>query len=329
MATSLGRQGPVLEPDPDGPGYLAMKPRLRPAEKTHRVRRLALDRGDQRIGYIMIAPLVIGAVVFGVIPFGYVVWYSLHNWVPVARQFQWIGLQNYVRLISDPEVINSLIVTGEFVASVVVSEMAAALMLAVLLNRRMRGIGVFRAAFFVPVVITSAAWTIIWKYLLAGNGVLNAALSMVGITGPNWLLEKPFALFALVAVVDLKSIGIPLVILLAGLQNVPAELKEAGAIDGASSFRIFASITWPLLTPTVFLATIVSVISALDVFVSVQVLTTGGPANSTSVLAYTLYQVAFGREEFGYGSAIGVVLFMLVFGVTLLQWFGRRRWVHE
>lgn len=277
----------------------------------------------------MVAGPVIGALVFGIAPLIFIAWYSLHDWAPLTGRFDFVGLANFVELADSSTFRTSLMVTAIFVLGVVVSETVVALVLATLLNRRMRGIGTFRAAYFAPVVIAYAAWALVWDYLLASNGAINTFLASLGIAGPDWLNSPSWALVSVILIVLFKGVGQNMILFLAALQSVPSELLEASEIDGASAPRRFRSITFPLITPTVMMVLILTTVGALNIFVPIQLLTSGGPGNSTNVISYFLYEVAFKQQEFGLGSAIGIVLFAIVLALTLTQWGLRKKWVHD
>lgn len=277
----------------------------------------------------MIAVPVMGALVFGAAPLLYIAWYSLHDWSPLAGRFDFVGFDNYTFLFGSRTFQTSLIVTGIFVLGVVVAETIVAMGLALLLNRRVRGIGLFRAAYFAPVVIAYVAWVLVWDYLLASNGTINSLLATFGIAGPDWLHSPSWALTSIIVVVLFKGVGQNMILFLAALQNVPDELLEAAAIDGASSIKRFFRITLPLMTPTVLMVLILTTVGALNIFVPIQLMTEGGPGNSTNVLSYYIYEIAFKQQEFGMGSAVAVVLFVIVLVLTVSQWGLRKRWVHD
>jgi multiple sugar transport system permease protein len=291
--------------------------------------RRAMARREAALGIGMVAMPVLGALVFGVAPLLFIGWYSLNDWSPLAGKFDFVGAANFIQLATSSTFQTSLAVTGAFVVGVVVTETVVALLLATLLNRRLRGIGLFRAAYFAPVVVAYVAWALVWDYLLASNGAVNTVLSAVGIPGPDWLNSPSWALFSVILIVLFKGVGQNMVLFLAALQAVPRELLEAGEIDGASPFARFRSITFPLITPTVMMVLILTTVGALNIFVPIQLLTHGGPGNSTNVISYYLYEVAFKQQEFGLGSAVGIILFVIVLLLTLGQWSLRKRWVHD
>lgn len=287
-------------------------------------------RRDTLVGYIFVAPQVVGSLVFVIGPLIAVFWYSLHEWNILAGTFQYRGAENYKRLVADPALPGVLRSTAIFSAGLVVLNLTLALMLAVALNEKLRGTTLFRTIFFSPVVVTLVAWTIVWGFLLQKDGGINAILQVVGINGPNWLRTPGTAMASVIIVQVFKNVGLNMILFLAGLQGVPTELYEAAQMDGASRWRTFWRITMPLISPTILLTAILTIVGSLQVFAQIAVLTQGGPGNSTTVLVYYLYQQAFQFQKFGYGSALAVVLFVIVLVLTLVQWRMRRKWVfHE
>jgi multiple sugar transport system permease protein len=298
----------------------------KPRRRTSQARRRRLDNA---VGLTFVAPQLLGVIAFGIVPLGFAVWYSLHEWSPLAGTFTFTGAQNYRQLLTDPAVRSSLLVTLVFALLLVTTNIVVSLSLALLVNRKIAGVVVFRTVYFSPVVVSAVAWTVVWSYLLASNGGINAILRQLGVAGPNWLKETPFALLAVVTVQLIKGLGMNMVLFLAALQNVPAQLLEAAQLDGAGSLRRFRSVTVPLIAPTMLLVVIITTSGALDVFAPIQVLTKGGPDGSTTVISYYLYQVAFVQQRFGYGSTVGILLFVITAGLALLQWSSRKRWVHD
>lgn len=287
-------------------------------------------RRDHLAGYLFIAPQLIGTVLFVIVPLGLVVWYSLHEWNVLADTFIYVGGENYQQLLADQNLPSVMSATGLFSVALVVVNLSLALLLAVLLNQRLRGTIVFRTLFFSPVVVSLVAWTIVWGFLLQDTGGINALLDLVGIDGPNWLRGETTAMISVVLVQVVKNVGLNMVLFLAALQGVPAEIYDAARVDGASRWDQFRLITVPLISPTILLTSIITVVGSLQVFAQIAVLTQGGPGTSTTVLVYYLYQQAFQFHHFGYGATLSVLLFGIVLILTLAQWQLRRRWVfHE
>ncbi|WP_228446964.1 carbohydrate ABC transporter permease [Streptomyces paludis] len=284
---------------------------------------------DRWLGVAFVAPQVLGVIVLGVVPFLFVIWYSLNEWRPLTGEMEFTGLGNYSRLFADPTFSASVVASLFFSAGVLVLNLVIAISLAVLLNRRMKGITAFRTIFFSPVVVSVVAWSVTWGFLLAPNGGINGALKVLGIDGPSWLADSSTALISLVVVQVFKGVGMNMVLFLAALQSVPEEIREAAQLDGATPWKSFWSITVPMIAPTILLTGILTTIGSLEVFAPVQLLTDGGPGNATNVLPFFLYRTAFVSQQFGYASAIGVVLFAIILALTMLQWTSRRKWVHD
>ena len=301
-----------------------------PSPRPVRRRFWTARRRDHLAGYLFIAPQLIGTIVFVIVPLGLVVWYSLHEWNVLAGTFTYTGAENYEHLLADPNLPSVISATGLFSVGLVVVNLSLALLLAVLLNQRLRGTIVFRTLFFSPVVVSIVAWTIVWGFLLQDTGGINALLDVVGVDGPNWLRGDATAMISVVLVQVVKNVGLNMVLFLAALQGVPADIYEAARVDGASRWDQFRKITVPLISPTILLTSIITVVGSLQVFAQIAVLTQGGPGTSTTVLVYYLYQQAFQFHHFGYGATLSVLLFAIVLILTVVQWQMRRRWVfHE
>lgn len=287
-------------------------------------------RRDNLAGYLFIAPQLAGSIVFVFVPLVLVIWYSLHEWNVLADTFDFVGADNYRQLTDDPKLGGVLTATTLFSAGLVVVNLSLALLLAVLLNQRLRGTIFFRTVFFSPVVVSLVAWTIVWGFLLQDNGGINGVLDAMGVSGPNWLRGETTAMISVIVVQVVKNVGLNMVLFLAALQGVPANLYEAAKVDGANRWRQFRTITVPLISPTILLTSIITVVGSLQVFAQIAVLTQGGPGTSTTVLVYYLYQQAFQFHHFGYGATLSVLLFVIVLVLTVAQWQMRKRWVfHE
>jgi multiple sugar transport system permease protein len=286
-----------------------------------------LRRRDSLTAYLFIGPQVVGFLLFVLYPLVAVVWESFHATNLLSGSSTFNGVDNYRQLADDPVTPTVARVTLLFSVGLVVLNISLALLLAVLLNQRLRGTAAFRTIFFSPVVVSLVAWTIVWNFLLQDNGGINSILRTLGVDGPNWLRGGNTALLSVIVVQVLKNVGLNMVLFLAALQGVPASLLEAAQIDGAGPWRRFRSITLPMISPTVLLTSIITVSGSLQVFAQIQILTGGGPANHTNVLVFYFYQQAFQNHDFGYGSALAVVLFVIILGLTLLQWRLRKRWV--
>ncbi|MUK00482.1 ABC transporter permease subunit [Vibrio cholerae] len=286
-----------------------------------------LRRRDALVGWLFIAPQLIGVIVFVLLPVGLSVWFSLNEWNVFTGTMEFVGGENYDRALNDPKIGAVLGTTAIFSGGVVVLNLALGLGLAVLLNRKIPGGDVFRTLFFSPVVISVVAWTLVWGFLLQDNGAINGLLAIVGIDGPNWLQEGPTAMASVIVTQVIRSVGVNMVLFLAALQGVPGDLYEAARIDGANPRAIFFRITLPLISPTLLLTGILTIVGSLQAFAQVAVLTEGGPGLSTTVLVYYVFQQAFEFSDIGYGSTLSLMLLLFVLILTVMQWQLRKKWV--
>lgn len=284
-------------------------------------------RRDALAGYVFISPQLVGVALFVLLPVGLAIWYSLNDWNIFSGRLEFIGGGNYAQLLTDPQLPSVLTATVVFSGGIVVLNIALGLGLAVMLNRRFRGVTFFRTLFFSPVVVSVVAWTLVWGFLLQDNGGINGALAVIGIDGPNWLQGGGTAMIAVIVSQVVRSVGINMVLFLSALQGVPRELHEAARIDGAGSRTVFFRITLPLISPTVLLTAIITIVGALQAFAQIAVLTGGGPGLSTTVLVYYVFQQAFEFNNIGYGSTLALMLLTFVMLLTLLQWQLRKKWV--
>ncbi|MEQ8671629.1 MAG: sugar ABC transporter permease [Aggregatilineales bacterium] len=304
----------------------------KPENKTQSKKpRLSLATKDALYGYLFVAPQVIGFLLFVVGPLIAVIFYSFQERNILTGISQPAGFENYERMMNGDPIFRTVIVNSMiFTAGLVPLNLIFALVLAVLLNRQMRGITIFRTLFFAPVVTSAAAWAIVWRFILQGeSGTLNQFLAIVGIDGPNWLREPEWAMFSVIFTRVLKNVGLNMIIFLAALQSIPREYDEAAKVDGANAFQRFFRITIPMLSPTILLVTVLTIIGSLKIFDHIVLMTNGGPSNSTTVLVYYIYFQAFRVFNTGYASALAVMLFVLALAATMTQWFMRKRFVYS
>ncbi len=286
-----------------------------------RARREAIE------GYVSISPWLIGFVVFTVGPLLASVYYSFTQWT-ITRPPEWIGAENYVRMFTrDPLFWQALKVTVLYVMLSLPLKLVAGLGLSLLLNMKLHGMNVYRTVFYIPAVISGVAISLMWMWLLQPDtGVINTLLSMVGIQGPGWFWDPNWALPS-VALMGIWSVGGSAIIYLAGLQNIPPHLYEAGMLDGANSWKRFWRITLPLLTPTIFFLLVIELIDAFKIFTQAFVITKGGPLKATYFYLYYFYEEAFQNFNMGYASALAIVLLVVIMAATLLVNYTSKRWV--
>jgi len=291
-----------------------------------RVRRIV--ESDHFSGWALAFPAVFVIFVFGIVP---IVWSALLSFqrTNLLSPPQWIGLANYRALPSDPlfrqSVVHSLVYTALFVPLSV----AGGLLAAVALNRRIRGIFLYRTAVFVPVVLSTIATSIMFLWLLDPNfGLINFMLSKVGLGPYGFFDSSSGALYSIVGMTIWGWIGFDVIVYLAALQGIPATLIEAAEIDGARAWSKFRHLTVPLLGPATLFLVVWSTINALQLFDEVYFLTRGGPGTATYVVVYYLYDLAFAQGIAGYAAAIAYVLLLAIMCLTLIQLWAGRRWVY-
>ncbi len=273
-------------------------------------------------------PSLLGMLTFVIIPIVSSFVLSFTKW-DLIGDLEWVGFNNYIRVLNDPIIKDALKHTLMFIVGYVPSVLIIALGLALVMNKRLKGIVVFRALYFIPVVSSWVAVSMIWKWLLNPEfGIINYLLSLIGIIGPGWLHDPSWAMPGIVLTSVWKDIGFIMVIYLAGLQEIPDIYYEAAEVDGVNKWQRFKNITWPLLAPTTFFVVTISLINSFQVFDQVWIMTGGGPAGSTSVLVEQIYKNAFRYYKMGYASAISWVLFAIIFIVTIIQNKLQKKWVN-
>lgn len=278
--------------------------------------------------YLCISPWLLGLVLFVLGPMLASAAISLTNW-DLLNPARFVGIRNYERLLTrDPLFWQSLKVTFTYTAVYVPIDMIGGLVLALLVNQKVRGISVFRTVFYLPSVLAGVAYVVLWMWIFNPEaGLINTFLRFLGITGPRWLADPDWALPALL-IMSLWGVGRSMVIYLAGLQDIPRSLYEAAEIDGASPWQCFWRITLPLLTPVIFFNLVLSIIATFQTFTSAFVATDGGPLDSTLFYVLYLYRQAFQFFNMGYASALAWVLFAIILVFTLLIVRSSDRWVY-
>lgn len=268
---------------------------------------------------VLLLPSLLGMSAFYILPVISSLVLSFTKW-DLLTPMQWIGIENYLAALADPAVQQALRNTLFFILGYLPAVVVIGLGLALLLNRRLKGRTVFRAIYFVPVVTSWVAVALVWKWLLNPQyGLVNWGLSLIGIKGPGWLFDPDWAMAGVVLTTIWKDIGFVTVIYLAGLQEIPEILGEASDLDGATAWQKFWSVTWPMLAPTTFFVTTISLISSFQVFDQVFIMTGGGPVGATTTMVQLIYKNAFSYGQMGYASAISWILFALIFVVTITQ----------
>jgi multiple sugar transport system permease protein len=270
--------------------------------------------------FLFLSPWLLTLAAFYLFPVVYSLVLSLLNFNPLnPSATTWAGLANYVKAFRDPVLGKAAVNTLYFVVGTVPVTTVLALVLAILLNRSLPGQTFFRAGFFVPTLVSMVVISLVFKELYAQDGILNQALSLLGIQGKAWLLDERTALPGIMLMDVWSAIGYYMLLFLAGLQAIPRDLYEAASIDGSSKLSQVFQITLPHLRPVALVVIVVNTIRSFQVFIEVFVMTRGGPLNSTLTVVYDLYERAFYRFEMGYASAIAYLLFAIIFLVSLIQ----------
>lgn len=288
----------------------------------------SLQASETRWGYGLIAPMMIGFAIFFLIALGASFVLSFTKW-DLLNAPEFNGLANYRRVFSDPKFHTALFNTFAIAIPHVILRISIALGLAVALNSKIAFRTFYRIIFFLPVVTMPVAIATIWKWIFDPKfGPVNGVLSQFGIDGPSWLFNQGTAIFAVIIVLLWSGVGYDMIIFLAGLQSIPKDYYEASSLDGASGWQQFRDITVPLLTPTTFFLSVIAVISSLQVFDLVYVMTRLDSSNRLPTLVYYIYNQGFEESRMGYAIAVAWVLLAMILVFTVIQFRLQRRWVH-
>lgn len=269
------------------------------------------------VGYVFIIPALALYLSVIFIPIVSGVGYAFTNWDGLRREVHYIGFANFWRMINDIQVRSSIVTTLLIAGSLVVTKVAAGLALAIAVNGNLKARGHLRVVFFMPVVLTPVIVSYIWKYIFSNEGTLNTLLGAVGLGPYQWLGDPQLALLSVIIVTSWQSVGLSMVIFLAGLQAVPPELHEAAVIDGANAFQRFRNVTLPMLAPAMTVCVVIALIQGLRFFDQIYALTRGGPGYATETLSTMIYRISFQFGEFSYGSAVAMVFSIIVAAIVL------------
>lgn len=287
-----------------------------------------LSQKDGFWAFIFLLPSVIGILVFNFIPTITSFYLSFTKWNLLGSP-KFVGLNNYMSLVEDPLFYKVMGQTLYFVFGTVFFEIIISLFIALGLNSVLNLKTVFRTIYFLPVVSSMVAVAILWNWIFdPAYGFLNYILKIIGIDPIFWLSDPTWAMPSMIIVSVWKNLGYSTVLFLSGLQTLPQDCIEASSVDGANETQTFFKVVLPLLSPTIFLVSIMSFINAFQTFDSVYILTAGGPQNTTNLMVYWLYKNAFEFYNMGRASAIAYVLFLIILTITLFQWYFRKKWVH-
>ncbi len=290
-----------------------------------RVLKSRITRSDTIAGYSLILPFYIIFLVFHLAPIFVGLTLSFTNY-SLSPNYSFVGLANYERLFGDTLFVKSMGNTLLYALLTILPSLALGLLTALILNKQLVGRTFFRVSFYIPFVISMVAAAMVWLWIYEPSiGVLNVMLESIGIKPKFWLHDPALAMPSIAAMSIWKILGYNMIIYLAGLQSIPKVFYEVGMIDGASSFQQFRKITLPLLAPTTFFLFVTSCIQAFNVFVQVNILTNGGPMNSTTTMVHQIYLRAFTEFKMGYASSMAMILFLIVAFITFANFrYGNR-----
>lgn len=281
-------------------------------------------------GYIFILPTAIGLILLNI-------WPAIQTFILSFQKSTgfgntvWVGITNYQKLLGDKEVLQSLINTLIYAMVSIPLIVVLSLIVAVLMNQKVKGISAYRTLYFLPVVAAPSAVAMIWRWMFNNEfGLINNLLLKIGVQGPAWLSDPSIAIYSVIIVGVWSAIGYNMVLLLAGLQEIPRDYYEAADIDGASSWQQFSNITLPLVTPTLFFVVITTVINSFQVFdaIFMMIAASSEAMYKTQSLAYLFYKYSFLLNDKGYGSAIVMLLLLIILIITFIQMKLQKHWVN-
>jgi multiple sugar transport system permease protein len=275
---------------------------------------------ERLVASAMLLPAAVLIITFLIIPIALTFILAFTNTRLIAPEpGRFIGLENFANLFTDETFWASLRNTIVFTVVIVPVQSAIALAMAVLVNSKTRGTTFFRTVYFLPVVTSIVVVSMLWLFMYQKDGLVNLLLAKIGIEGPDWLGDPQWSLFAIIVMSIWQAMGFHMIIWLSGLQTIPAELYEAAALDGATPWQQFVNVTWPGLRATRVFILITITIAAFGLFSQVNIMTQGGPLDSTTTLVFMTVRAGFQQQQTGYAAAISLVFFVLVLAVTLLQ----------
>jgi len=280
---------------------------------------LSKIRQSDKNGYWFVLPYVLFFLAFVAYPLFFSIILVFHRW-NIVTPMEWVGLKNFQRLVADPLFLKSITNTLTFLLIHIPLQILIALVFALLLNSKVKLRGFFRALFFLPVVVSGVAVTILWQQLYSFDyGILNGLLHAIGLPSIPWLIDPAWAMPSIAIMATWKNVGIYIVLFLVGLQNIPSELYEAASLDGASPSKQFRHITLPMLNPTVILIVVLSTIGGFSLFIEPYVLTGGGPMQSTLSGMLYIYNQAFYFNHMGYAATLGFAFALMILLVIIVQ----------
>lgn len=301
------------------------------AIKTKKKKLAGFRLQEQRLGYLFILPFAVGFLIFHATPalISFVISVTNMRFLSNTADLKFIGLQNFIEMFRDQEVMAALGRSFLYSALYVPIIVLLGLLMAVLINCRIYARGILRTSLFMPYISNMVAIAIVWSVILDyKDGPVNQLLRALGCENPPlWLMGEHTALPTIVLIAAWQGVGLYMVTYLAALQNVPKELYEAATLDGAGAFKRFVHITVPLISPTTFFLIITAIIGSFQNFGIIQVLTKGGPGEASTTMAISVYKASFEQYRMGYATAQAMVLFAIILVFTVIQWKGQRKWV--
>ena len=292
-------------------------------------RRRGLSKLEQGyMGFILILPWLIGFCIFKLYPFVSSLVYSFTDYDLFKGVQNVVGFQNYIDAFTKPKNVKALQVTFTYAFMTVPLKLIFALFIAYILNFKIKGVGLFRTAYYVPSILGgSVAIAVLWKALFKNDGVINTILAMLGFESINFLADKNWALF-IICLLRVWQFGSAMVLFLAALKGVPEDLYEAASIDGATKGRQFLSITIPLISPVIFYNLVTQLVQAFQEFNGPYIITNGGPRNATTLISVIVYNTAFKDYKVGMSSAMAWVMFVIVMLLTIIAFVSQKKWVY-
>lgn len=301
--------------------------------KKKKMKLSAMAKREEKWALIFVAAPVIGFLLFMAYPIIFAFFTSLTTWNGAkglaGMLDRFCGFDNYIKLFGDAKFWKTLLTTTIYLIGIPIG-MILGLLLAMGMNRKIPGVRVLRTMYYVPVISSLVAVSILWAWVYNYDyGLLNVIIkSLTGLHGPNWLGDEVLIKVSMIIFMVWKGLGTSIILYLAGLQNIPRSYYEAAMVDGANGFQKFKNITLPLLSPVTFYIMITTLIGGFQVFVEVQVMTTnGGIGYSAATMVYYLYQKAFESYHLGYASAIAIILALIIFVITAINFWGQDKWV--
>lgn len=280
--------------------------------------RLHKSKFNKYTGLLYISPWILGFLLFQLYPFVLSFYYSLTD-IKLSSEYNFVGLENYIKIFTkDPNFWNSIKLTVKFTIIAVPAKLVFALLIAMIMNMKLKGINFFRTIYYLPSILGgSVAISVLWRLMFMKDGVVNKAIGYLGIPAVNWLGDPKVALIS-ISLLTVWQFGSPMVLFLAGLKQVPVSLYEAAILDGASKWKQFLHITLPMLSPIILFNVIMQTINALQEFTGAFIVTKGGPVKSTYLYTLMIYDQGFGYSRIGYASALSWILFLVIMVVTII-----------